>query len=58
MGRYEQVPLMQSKSLDLDDYVTRKALDGVFYMVGQEEKQIRTNPAARTTDLLKTVFGK
>ena len=41
-----------------DDYVTRKALDGVFYMVGQEEKQIRTNPAARTTDLLKTVFGK
>ena len=58
MGRYEQVPLMQSKSLDLDDYVTRKALDGVFYMVGQEEKQIRTNPAARTTDLLKAVFGK
>lgn len=58
MGRYEQVPLMQSKSLDLDDYVTRKALDGVFYMVGQEEKQIRTNPAARTTELLKTVFGK
>ncbi|MBE2243251.1 MAG: DUF4197 domain-containing protein [Burkholderiaceae bacterium] len=58
MGRYEQVPLMQSKSLDLDDYVTRKALDGVFYMVGQEEKQIRTNPAARTTDLLKSVFGK
>ncbi len=58
MGRYEQVPLMQSKSLDLDDYVTQKALDGVFYMVGQEEKQIRTNPAARTTDLLKSVFGK
>lgn len=58
MGRYEQVPLMQSKSLDLDDYVTRKALDGVFHMVGQEEKQIRTNPAARTTELLKTVFGK
>ena len=58
MGHYEQVPLMQSRSLDLDDYVTRKALDGVFYMVGQEEKQIRTNPAARTTELLKTVFGK
>lgn len=58
MGRYQQVPLMQSKSLDLDDYVTRKALDGVFYMVGQEEKQIRTNPAARSTELLKTVFGK
>lgn len=58
MGRYEQVPLMNSKSLDLDDYVTRKSLDGVFYMVGQEEKQIRTNSAARTTELLKSVFGK
>lgn len=58
MGSYAQVPLMQSKSLDLDDYVTHKALDGVFYMVGQEERQIRTNPAARTTDLLKSVFGQ
>ncbi|MCB2020120.1 MAG: DUF4197 domain-containing protein [Burkholderiaceae bacterium] len=58
MGQYQQVPLMQTKSLDLDDYVTRKALDGVFYRVGQEEKQIRTNPAARTTELLKSVFGK
>jgi len=38
--------------------VTNKSLDGLFYMVGQEEKNIRTNPAARTTDLLKTVFGK
>ncbi len=58
MGSYQKVPLMKAQSFDLDDYVTRKALDGVFYMVGQEEKQIRTNPAARTTDLLKTVFGK
>jgi hypothetical protein len=38
--------------------VTNKSLDGLFYMVGQEEKNIRTNPIARTTDLLKTVFGK
>jgi len=37
--------------------VTEKALDGLFYMVGQEEKKIRTDPAARVTDLLKTVFG-
>lgn len=58
MGRYESVPMMGKQSLDLDDYVTNKALDGLFYMVGQEEKQIRTNPAARTTDLLKTVFGR
>ena len=58
IGRYEKVPFMGSQSLDLDDYVTNKALDGVFYMVGQEEKSIRTNPAARSTELLKTVFGK
>jgi hypothetical protein len=58
MGRYESVPMMGKQSLDLDDYVTNKSLDGLFYMVGQEEKNIRTNPAARTTDLLKTVFGK
>jgi hypothetical protein len=58
MGSYGKVPLMGSQSLDLDDYVTNKSLDGLFYMVGQEEKKIRTNPAARTTDLLKTVFGR
>ncbi len=58
MGRYESVPMMGGQSLDLDDYVTRKSLDGLFFMVGEEEKQIRTNPAARTTELLKTVFGK
>jgi hypothetical protein len=43
-------------AIDLDDYVTRKALDGLFYMVGEEEKKIRTDPAARVTDLLKKVF--
>lgn len=58
IGRYESVPLMGKQSLDLDDYVTNKALDGLFYMVAVEEKKIRTNPAARTTDLLKTVFGR
>lgn len=58
LGRYESVPLVGGQSLDLDDYVTRKSLDGVFLMVGEEEKKIRTNPAARTTALLKAVFGK
>ena len=58
MGRYESVPLVGGQSLDLDDYVTRKSLDGLFHMVGEEERKIRTNPAARTTDLLKSVFGK
>jgi len=58
MGRYESVPMMGRQSLDLDDYVTNKSLDGLFHMVGEEEKKIRSNPAARSTDLLKAVFGK
>lgn len=44
-------------ALDLDHYVTEKSLDGLFKMVADEEKKIRENPAARTTDLLKQVFG-
>lgn len=44
-------------STDLDSYVTQKALDGLFLRVADEEKAIRTNPAARTTDILKRVFG-
>jgi hypothetical protein len=58
MGKYESFPFMSKESVDLDHYVTNKAMDGLFYMVGQEEKKIRTDPAARVTDLLKTVFGK
>lgn len=58
MSRYDGLPMMGKLSLDLDDYVTNKALDGLFYTVGQEEKKIRTDPAARTTELLKKVFGK
>ena len=58
MGRYEKVPFMAGQSLDLDEYVTNKSLDGVYYMIGEEERKIRTNPLARTTDLLKAVFGK
>jgi hypothetical protein len=50
--------MLGSQSLDVEDYVTNKALDGLFLMIGEEEKKIRTNPAARTTDLLKSVFGK
>lgn len=58
MGRYTALPFTSAESLDLDHYVTNKALDGLFFMVGQEEKKIRTDPAARITELLKTVFGK
>lgn len=58
VGKYSALPLAgRTESVDLDHYVTTKALDGLFYMLGQEEKKIRTDPAARVTDLLKTVFG-
>lgn len=58
-GKYtSSVPFGNMESVDLDHYVTTKALDGLFYMVGEEEKKIRTNPAARTTELLRQVFGK
>ena len=44
-------------NISLDDYLTRKALDGLFLKIGEEEKRIRENPAARVNDLLKRVFG-
>ena len=46
-----------SRGFDITDYVVGKTLDGLFHMLGEEEKQIRTNPAARITPLLKEVFG-
>ena len=58
MGKYTSLPFMKAESLDLDRYVTNKALDGLFYMIAQEEKKIRTDPAARITELLKKVFQK
>jgi hypothetical protein len=58
VGRFQQIPFAKAESVDVDGYVTGKALDGLFVVLGQQEKQIRTNPAARSTDLLKAVFGK
>ncbi len=58
IGRYKNIPFAQSITFDVNQYVTEKATDGLFFVVGQEEKKIRTNPAARVTDLLKDVFGK
>jgi hypothetical protein len=49
--------LLGKESLDLDDYVTRKALDGLFLKIAEQEKLIRENPAARTSELLQKVFG-
>jgi len=57
ISRYNQIPLVEPVNADLNDYVTRKALEGVFKKIADEEKHIRTDIRARTTDLLKQVFA-
>lgn len=52
------LPFLNRQSLDIDDYVVSKTLDGLFHVLGEEEKKIRTDPAARVTSLLKDVFRK
>ena len=56
INRYNKIPLVQKVNPDLDDYVTRKALDGLFIMIAKEEKKIRDKPLARVTETLKKVF--
>jgi hypothetical protein len=51
------IPFTEGLTVDLDDYVTKGALDGLFLMLAAEEKKIREDPAARITPLLKEVFG-
>jgi hypothetical protein len=58
VGKYESIPFVKKETFDIDGYVVTKALDGLFHMVGEEERKIRTNPQARVTDLLKEVFKK
>lgn len=55
---YNRIPMVTKVNTDLDDHVTRKALDGLFGKIREEEKNIRKNPASRTTDLLKRVFSR
>lgn len=56
-GKAAGVGLIGKKDADLDSYVTNKALDGLFLMIAEEEKNIRKNPVAAGSDLLKKVFG-
>lgn len=49
--------LLGKEAPDIDNYVTKKTLDGLFVKIAEQEKQIRENPVARTTDLLQKVFG-
>lgn len=57
MKKYASLPFVKEEYIDLDEYVTSRALEGLFLMVGEEEKKIRKDPAARVTELLKQVFG-
>lgn len=59
LGAYQSVPFASSlPSFDIEAYVVGKALDGLFVVLGEQEKKIRTDPAAQVTGLLKKVFGK
>lgn len=55
--KYNSLPLVTKVNPDINDYVTNKALDGVFKMISVEEKNIRSNLNSRTSDLLKKVFA-
>lgn len=57
INTYNKVPFVEKVNPDLNDYATTKAIEGLFVMVAKEEKNIRENPVARTSDLLKKVFG-
>jgi hypothetical protein len=52
-----QFGLVKQEQANLDDYVTQKALDGLYYMIGEEEKKIRANPVQAGSEIIKKVFG-
>ncbi|PZD79637.1 DUF4197 domain-containing protein [Mesonia sp. K7] len=57
INRYNSIPFTQNVNPDLTDYVTNEALDGVYLMIAKEEKEIRNDLGARTSDLLRRVFA-
>ena len=57
VGQYNKIPFIQKVNPELDDYATQLAIDGLFTLVEKEEANIRKDPLARGTDLLKRVFG-
>ena len=58
VARGQAIPFLKLEAYDLDRYVVGKALDGLFHVVADEERTIRTNPSARVTELLREVFGR
>ncbi len=57
MSQYRQIPFVPDVKADLQNHVLDRGLDGIFHYVAQEEAAIRSDPAARTTELLQKVFG-
>lgn len=57
ISTYNKIPFVDKVNPNLDDYVTNRAMDGLFLMVGKEEQKIRIDPGARVTDLMKKVFA-
>jgi len=57
MKQYRSIPFVPEVKADLSDYVLEKGVDGIFHYMAIEEAAIRRNPAKRTTELLKLVFG-
>ena len=57
MSTYNKIPFTTKVDTDLAQYVTGKAIDGLFMRIAVEEKQIREDPVARVSDILKKVFG-
>jgi hypothetical protein len=58
LGQAQALPFLKLESFDLDRYVVGKALVGLFHVVSEEERKIRKDPAARSTELLRDVFGQ
>lgn len=56
-ARYAALPFTTEPALDLSAYITDGALDGLFDTLAREEREIRRDPAARSTELLRQVFG-
>jgi hypothetical protein len=57
VGQAAAMGLLRGEQANIEQYVTGKALDGLYYMIGEEEKQIRQDPVATGSAVLKRVFG-
>jgi hypothetical protein len=55
--KYNKIPGVKKQNPDLEDYVTKRAMSGLFLLISDEEAKIRKDPMARVNDILKKVFG-